>query len=103
MQKIQHKRGDTWEPACTFRNADGVATDYSALGITITSQVRTPAGKLIANLTVAAAAGTGNFTTTGATASWPLGNLHWDIQFTQSGKSFSTQTAVIEMVKDVTQ
>jgi len=103
MQKIFHKRGDTFIPACTYLNASGVPTAYAGLGISIKSQVRAPDGKLIANLTVTAGAGVGDFTLeSGSTQNWPTGELRWDIQFTQGGHIFSTQSAALVVSDDVT-
>jgi hypothetical protein len=101
VQKIQHKKGDTFHAASTFLDANGAPKDTT--GFTITSQVRTPAGRLVATLTVAITSGVGNFLVSGPTSNWPLGILHWDIQFLQGSEIFSTQTAALELVKRVTQ
>jgi len=103
MQKIQHKRGDTFIPACTYLDSTGVPAAYAGLGISIKSQVRTPDGKLISTLVVTAGAGVGDFTLdSGPTQNWPTGELRWDIQFTQGGHIFSTQSAALVVSDDVT-
>lgn len=103
LQVVEHKRGDTFNPTCTYLNSAGVAYDYTADGITISSQVRTPAGKLIGTLTVAPAVGVGKFTLeSGSTQNWPRGSLRWDIQFQQGGHIFSTETAALLVVADNT-
>jgi len=103
MQIVEHKRGDTFNPTCTYLNSAGVAYDYTLDGITIASQVRTPAGKLVGTLTAAPGVGTGVFTLeSGSTQNWPLGSLRWDIQFTQGGHIFSTKTAELMLVADNT-
>lgn len=104
MQTLTHKRGDTFIPACTYLDSTGAPADYTALGITIKSQVRSPNGKLIGDLTVTSGLGTGEFTLeSGPTQTWPVGTLHWDVQFTQGGHVFSTVTAALEISADNTQ
>jgi hypothetical protein len=103
MQTVLHKRGDTFIPRCTYLNSSGVAADYSALGITIKSQVRTQSQDLLSTLTVTAGPGTGEFVLeSGSTQNWPLGTLLWDIQFLQGSHVFSTKTAAILLEADVT-
>ena len=104
MQKIFHKRGDTFLPACTY--LDPVTGLPAALpgGTTVKSQVRTPKGDLVGNLAYTASAGVGQFTLeSGSTVGWPTGTLQWDIQFTQGSHVFSTQTAALELSADNTQ
>lgn len=103
MKKIDFKRGDTFIPACTYLNASGVPTAYAGLGISIKSQIRSPAGDLVETLTVTAGIGVGEFTLeSGSAQNWPIGSLLWDIQFTQGGHIFSTQTAELVVSDDVT-
>lgn len=103
MQKVTHKRGDTFIPTCTYLNASGVPTAYAGLGISIKSQIRTKTGDLVATLTVTAGSGTGEFVLeSGSTQNWPLGDLRWDIQFSQGGHIFSTETAELVVSDDVT-
>jgi hypothetical protein len=103
MQRVDHKRGDTFAPTCTYLNSAGVAYDYTIDGITIKSQVRSPRGDLIANLTVTAVVGVGKFgLESGSTQDWPLGSLRWDIQFLQGAHIFSTKTAELVVGADNT-
>jgi hypothetical protein len=103
LQVIEHKRGDTFNPTCTYLSSAGVAYDYTLDGITIASQVRTPAGKLVGTLTAAPAIGVGKFTLeSGNTQNWPLGSLRWDIQFSQGSHIFSTRTAALLITADNT-
>jgi len=103
MQVVTHKRGDTFIPSCTYLDSDGLPADYTALAITIKSQVRAPNGTLVANLTVTAGVGVGEFVLEGlSTQNWPVGDLRWDIQFTQGSHIFSTQSAILRVSDDVT-
>lgn len=102
MQTIVHKKGDTLVINCTYLDKLGIPADYTALSITISSQVRKSTGQLIANLAVTPGAGTGEFVLRANTSAWPLGSLCWDIQFTVGSEIFSTQTASIEMLADIT-
>ena len=103
MQKVYHKRGDTFLPDCTYLDSTGVAAAYASLGISIKSQVRTRSGQLVSNLTVTAGTGIGEFILdSGATEDWPIGSLLWDVQFTQGGHIFSTQSAELVVSDDVT-
>lgn len=103
MQTVSLKRGDTFIPACTYLDANGAPADYVGLGITIKSQVRQPNGALVATLTVTPGVGTGEFTLeSGSTQNWPIGRLLFDIQFSQGGHIFSTQTAALDVADDVT-
>lgn len=103
MQKVTLKRGDTFLPTCTYLDASGMPAAYAGLGISIKSQVRTRANQLIGGLTVTAGVGVGEFILeSGSTQNWPTGELLWDIQFTQGGHIFSTETAVLVVSDDVT-
>lgn len=103
MQVIEHKRGDTFVPTCTYLDSAGAPYNYVADGITITSQVRTPRGELVGTLAYAAGVGVGKFTLeSGSTQNWPLGSLRWDVQFAQGSHIFSTKTAELMLVADNT-
>lgn len=103
MQTVTLKRGDTFIPTCTYLNTAGVPTAYGPLGITIKSQVRSPNGALVGELTVTAGTGVGEFVLeSGNTQNWPVGSLRWDIQFLQGSHVFSTVTAAVEVSDDVT-
>lgn len=104
MQNVNFKRGDTFIPDCTFIGPSGVAEAYAALGITIKSQVRDASRNLIATLAVTAGAGTGEFSLESpSTQDWPIGDLYWDVQFTQGAHVFSTVTTRLRVADDVTQ
>lgn len=103
LQVVQHKRGDTFIPTCTYLDKTGAPAAYATLGITVKSQVRDRNGLLVAELTVTAGTGVGEFVlASGNTQNWPLGSLRWDIQFTQGGNVFSTDSAALEVSEDVT-
>lgn len=103
MQQVLMKRGDTFIPSCTYKDANDVAADYVALGIAIKSQIRAKNGALVAELTVTAGVGTGVFVLeSGSTQNWPTGTLYWDIQFTQGSHVFSTVTAALVVSDDIT-
>ena len=104
MQKIFHKRGDTFLPTCTYLDPVTKLAAAMPVGTTVKSQVRTMKGDLVGELAFAAIAGLGQFTLeSGSTVAWPTGTLAWDIQFTQGSHVFSTQTAALELSADNTQ
>lgn len=100
-QVIPFKKGDFFEVQCQYKNDAGVNTDFTALGITVASEVRRPDGRLVATLTVTLGP-MGAFTLTSSTSSWPLGDLLWDIQYTLSGRNFSTQNIILRMYQGAT-
>jgi len=100
---ITYKRGDTFAPALAVTE-NNVAVDIT--GWTISSQIRTPDDVLVADLAVSNrdnAAGTYTLSPTVdyPETGWPVGILHWDIQY-NDGTVFSTQTIVIRCEKDIT-
>lgn len=104
MQKIFHKRGDTFLPTCTYLDPVTVLPAALPAGTTVKSQVRTLKGDLVGDLAYAAITGVGKFTLeSGSTVGWPTGTLAWDIQFSQGSHVFSTQTAALELSADNTQ
>jgi hypothetical protein len=103
---VQFKRGDTFEFLLT------VPTDYVDgfwLEWDVTSQIRTPRGKLIADLTATwedPAEDTRVLRLFYAeTTGWPVGLQEVDVQFTKTSDDTvrSTQTLIVDVVKDVTQ
>lgn len=103
---MQFTRGDTFEfsgPATLKVN--GVVTD-DLTGYTATSQIRTPDGRLIADLTVTFLDYQPcviNLRAEDPTTGWPVGKAHIDIEFVApSGRIVSTQKVVFEIVGDVT-
>jgi hypothetical protein len=99
---IEWKRGDFFSVACQYRDDAGVNTDFTALGISVRSQVRRPDGRLVAELAVASGA-TGAYLLEQTTADWPLGDLLWDIQYTLATKPFSTQNMTIRVFRGATE
>lgn len=99
---IPWKRGDYFSVACQYKDDAGVNTDFVALGISVRSQVRTPKGLLVAELTVTHGA-TGAYTLTAPTTTWPYGDLLWDIQYTLASKPFSTQNLILRVYRGSTE
>ena len=104
MATIKHKRGDTFELACTLENA-GVAVDIT--NITITSQAREADDTLLQALTITKTAATnGEFSvsaTSTQTESWAVGEYDCDIEFEEAGGEInSSQTFQISVIKDIT-
>jgi hypothetical protein len=101
------KVGDTFGLTCTYRVA-GVATAITTQQFA--SQVRTDAGKLVANLSITLGdqnAHPGQFQLTveggASTQGWPADqDLYCDIQTTDGGVVRSTETFVIPTAADVT-
>jgi hypothetical protein len=102
MPTLTQKRGDTFRWALS--HFDGAAVQ-PLTGWTIASQVRTAADTVVATLTVSNrddAAGLFVLSAT-ETATWPVGKLLCDIQYTDaSGVIRSTQTIEIACVLDIT-
>ncbi len=99
MQTIPFKRGDTFTLTCS--------TDQPISGYTIASQIRDKAYNLVSTLTVSVlqSTPTGIYTLSSptSTATWPIGDLECDIQYTNgSGVIISTETFIINVVRDVT-
>lgn len=103
---VKFKRGDTFNFLLT------VPTDYVDgfwLGWVVTSQIRTARGKLIDDLTATwedPAEDTRVLRLFNAeTTAWPVGQQEVDVQFTKTSDSTvrSTQTLLVEVVKDITQ
>lgn len=106
MPTIKHKRGDTFEVVCTYKDTTGTPTNLTS--IDIKSQIRNVKGELLSELTVTKLDQTlnpGKFTL-GASASttqlWTTETFYWDIQYTSSGVVTSTETMTIEVVQDQT-
>lgn len=103
---ITHKRGDTFDRLLLIP-AD--FADGYWVGWVVTSQARTPRGKLIADLTPTWAAPAGDtrilrlFNT--STQLWPIGAQEIDVQFKRTSDATirSTVTMALNVVHDVTQ
>ncbi|MFN4328289.1 MAG: hypothetical protein ACK4FF_05380 [Limnobacter sp.] len=107
-QVIAHKRGDTFEVQATYSDSsDG--SPINLTGYTIASQIRHPGGALVATLAVtipdqSVPANLGKFTMrVNNTASWPVTDLLWDIQYSFDNSVISTETVVVRVQPDVTQ
>lgn len=106
MQKIYHKKGDTFSKPCQRQNkTTGLAVDLT--GVTIKSQVRTRPDKgdtLVAELTVNVVNPTaGSFILSAAdTSAWPAETLVWDIQYTVGSAIISTDSLYVQVYPDGT-
>ena len=100
---IKHKRGDTFIRDCTVSMAGAAPADGIA-DWDIRCQVRI-GSRLVSELVVTvldAAAGTFRIAAM-TTASWPVGRLSADIQYTlPTGEISSTETFSIDCIEDVT-
>lgn len=104
MTTITHKRGDTFELACTVENA-GVPVDITAW--TITSQARDDADAVLQSFTVTKTdAANGAFSisaTSTQTEAWELGGYSVDIEFIEGGGEVnSTETFTLSVLRDIT-
>lgn len=99
------KRGDTFSLACTWK-VDGVPASIS--GLTITSQIRSVSGALVAQLRVVAddqTASPGKYALVPVnpdTNLWPIGDNYCDIQIDDQGIDRSSETFVVPVIEDVT-
>ena len=103
MERIQHKRGDTFAPTMQYFEADG-KTPASLVGVTIRSHLRDGGGNLAQNFIVNVTnAALGQYAITPiATANMGLGVYQWDIEYTQNGLVDHTDTIEFELVKTIT-
>ena len=100
----KHKQGDTFDMTIVAQ-VEGVAkvmTGWSGI-----SEVRTTGGVLIETLTVSwldADEGLLRVYSVDDTQAWPVGNAHWDIQFTTpAGEVISSPTVTLKILADVSQ
>lgn len=85
-----------------MRDQNGQIIDMT--GATAQSQLRTPDGTKIADLSVTLGDGAINIRYYGETGAWPLGKTQIDVLVTTSdGLKTGTDISVIEIVKGVTQ
>jgi hypothetical protein len=102
----KHKRGDTFDlSGSVAATMDGAAvTDFTDW--TGRCQVRNGAGVLVEELEFTwldVTAGLVRVRSAASTDAWPLGPVRTDIQLTSpDGNVVSTDTAVIEVVEDIT-
>jgi len=103
MATITHKRGDTFELSCTLEN-EGNIVDIT--NFTITSQLRLPDDTLLQALTVTvtdAAAGAFTLSATATeTEGWDVASYQCDIEFIDDGEVNSSETFVLNVIKDIT-
>lgn len=97
---ITMKRGTSFSVTCVYK-VDNVAQPVD--DITITSQVRTYEGTLVATLTPVKTSEVGEFTIFAATESWTLGRLIWDIKYTTASNKVMTDTVEIRLNRSATE
>jgi hypothetical protein len=99
---IQHKRGDTFNILCEYKDANNQPIDLT--NITVTSQVRDTNDNLIDTLVYTVVdAISGQYTLSAAsTPNWVVGKLLCDIQYINGGTTTSTDTFIIDCIKDET-
>ena len=108
IQIICFKRGNTFEAQVAYTDENGVPVNLDTEGITVTSQVRTEAGTLVADLVVTPSdqgVSPGEYTLYKAdtdTAAWPLEQLRWDIKYSAAGVVISTETIRINVQEEAT-
>lgn len=108
QKTLPFKRGDTFAATCTYK-LEGEPAPLSTQQIA--SQLRTEAGKLVANLLVTIdpnqELNVGKFTLTladpSATEEFPApANLYCDIQVSDNNVIVSTSTFIVPVVMDIT-
>lgn len=103
---ILHKRGDTFDRLLLMPSEE--FPDGYFLGWDVTSQIRTPRGTLVADLTTSWADPAADTRVlrifSDPTEDWPIGRLEIDVQFTRQSDSLtrSTETLYVDILKDVT-
>lgn len=101
-EKIKTKRGDTFCLKCTYRNEDD---ERAELPEEIRSQIRTTKGDLVQELDIERLDEKGDFELTAKakdTEGWDTGKHECDIEYTEDGRVFSTETFEISVVEDIT-
>ncbi len=103
---MRFTRGDTFEfSGPVTLKVNGVVTD-DLTGYSATSQIRTPDGRLIADLTVTFLGyqpAILHVIADDPTTDWPVGKAHIDVQFlAPSGRIVSTKKVVFDIDADVT-
>lgn len=103
---ISFKRGDTLDASCVYQDENDRPASLD--GITITSQIRTPKGVLVADCGVTITnEGAGEFNLVvpaEETALWPIGKLEWDIKYAlDGGAEVRTETVCVSIVREVTE
>lgn len=103
MTAIQHKRGDTFSIECIYTDSKGKALSLN--GVTVKSQVRNQADRLMGELEfIPVDLANGKYILqNNKTEKWTLGCLLFDIEYILSdGRKTSTETVVIDCIKDET-
>ena len=99
---VTHKRGDTFSWGGTYGLTDEAGQPLPDPVIAMASQIRTPTGRLIADLQIDYADGA-VILRAADTQEWPEGVAHMDVQVTvQGGDVISSPTTLINIIKDVT-
>ena len=91
------KRGDTFTALCQ-------RVDVDITNTTIRSQLRLGSWRYDLTVTKTDSAN-GEFTLSAPaadTARWPVGTASWDIEYTDSGSVYSTDTTTLTITEDVT-
>lgn len=103
MKTITFKRGTSFGANVSYTPSEGQPADLS--GFAISSEVRTPAGSLVATLAVTMAPDAMGFHVAApeGTATWPLGKLAWDLRFERDGAVAFSETVGLELTREVTQ
>lgn len=96
MPNLEIKRGETFVVQCLYSAGDAPA---DLTGVTVASQVRERSGKLLADLTYQRGTGTGVYTVSGSTDTWPLGIVYWDVRYSAGGTVSFTDTMEILVVE----
>jgi len=101
-REISIKQGESLLLTLTFLNDDGSAVDLTSVGLA--SQVRTPAGDLVATLPVVPSIVLNVATVeVDDTSLWPLGMLRSDISVTIGARVALSETFGIRVNRAVTQ
>jgi hypothetical protein len=98
-QTITFKRASTFYASVTYTPDSGGAPTLD--GVTITSDVRDAHGKIYA-CAVTLTSPTTFSVSYDATAAWSLGSAYWDIRFANNGVVFFSDTAVLNIVDNIT-
>ena len=102
MAEIRIKRGATLALQLTFQADDGTPLDLTA--VTLSAQVRTPAGDLVTGLPIVRTDVAGVATVTvNDTSQWPVGMLRSDLKALIAGAAVFSDTFAIHVSQAVTQ
>ena len=101
MTDLTIKKGASLQLLIAVANDDSSAFDLT--GVTVSSKVKTTAGRLIATLTVTPTGTPGQLSVLQATDDWPTGPAQMDLKFVSGGVVLKSETQGLLITDTVTE